>query len=62
MSTPSIRKRLDLERPVERSIIEDRMDLAVHAPNGSNQQPYKFVIVHDRATKEKLVGVYRAAM
>src|SRR5262249_50927658 len=38
------------------------LDLAVHAPNGSNQQPYRFVCVDDAATKAALAGIYRAAM
>ncbi len=62
MSTPSVRKRLDLARPVERSVIEQCLDLAVHAPNGSNQQPYKFIVVDDSTTKRALAEIYRAAM
>ena len=61
-STASVRKRLDLGRPVERSVIEECMELAVHAPNGSNQQPYRFVFVDDPARKAALAGIYRAAM
>jgi nitroreductase/ketosteroid isomerase-like protein len=62
MTTPSVRRRLDLARPVARSVIEECMDLAVHAPNGSNQQPYKFIIVDDAGTKAQLAEIYRAAM
>jgi nitroreductase len=62
MSTPSVRRRLDLERPVDRSIIEECMDLAVHAPNGSNQQAYRFVFVDDPSTKRELADIYRGAM
>ena len=61
-TTPSVRKRLDLARPVEREVIEECMDLAVHAPNGSNQQPYRFLFVDDPATKQGLADVYRAAL
>lgn len=61
-STPSVRRRLDLERPVDRALIEECLDLAVHAPNGSNQQPYRFVFVDDPATKAELARIYRAAM
>lgn len=62
MTTPSVRKRLDLGRPVERAVIEECMELAVHAPNGSNQQPYRFVFVDDPATRQALADVYRQAM
>ena len=61
-TTPSVRKRLDLERPVEREVIEECMDIAVHAPNGSNQQPYRFVFVDDPVKKQGLADIYRAAM
>jgi nitroreductase/ketosteroid isomerase-like protein len=61
-TTPSVRKRLDLTRPVEREVIEECMDLAVHAPNGSNQQPYRFLFVDDAERKQALAEIYRAAM
>jgi nitroreductase len=61
-TTSSVRKRLDLERPVERAVIEECLDLAVHAPNGSNQQPYRFVCVDDAVRKTALADIYRAAM
>lgn len=61
-TTPSVRKRLDLKRPVERSVIEECMNLAVHAPNGSNQQPYRFLFVDDHKRKQELADIYRGAM
>ena len=61
-TTPSVRKRLDLDRPVEREVIEQCLDLAVHAPNGSNQQSYKFLFVDDPAQRSALADIYRAAM
>ena len=39
-TTCSVRKRLDLDRPVERSIIEKRLDIAVQAPIGGNVARY----------------------
>ncbi len=62
MTTPSVRQRLDLERPVDRQLIESCMDIAVHAPNGSNTQPYRFIFVDDAAQRRALADVYRAAM
>lgn len=61
-TTPSVRRRLDLSRPVEREVIEECLDLAVHAPNGSNQQPYRFIFVDDPQRKAALADIYRAAM
>jgi nitroreductase/ketosteroid isomerase-like protein len=62
MTTPSVRLRLDLERPVEREVIERCLDVAVHAPNGSNTQPYKFVCVDDAERKLAIAELYREAM
>ena len=62
MTTPSVRLRLDLERPVEREVIERCLDVAVHAPNGSNTQPYKFVCVDDPERKLAIAELYRDAM
>jgi nitroreductase len=61
-TTASVRKRLDLTRPVDRSLIEECLELAVHAPNGSNQQSYRFVFVDDAERKAALADIYRAAM
>lgn len=61
-TTPSVRRRLDLDRPVDRALVMECMELAVHAPNGSNQQPYRFVFVDDADRKSRLADIYRAAM
>jgi len=61
-TTPSVRRRLDLTRPVDRALLEECLDLAVHAPNGSNQQPYRFVFVDDPERKAALADIYRATM
>jgi nitroreductase/ketosteroid isomerase-like protein len=62
MTTPSVRLRLDLERPVEREVIERCLDVAVHAPNGSNTQPYKFLCIDDADRKLAIADLYRTAM
>src|SRR5262249_18015860 len=53
---------LDLQRPVAREVIERCLDVAVHAPNGSNTQPYKFLCVDDADRKLAIADLYRAAM
>ena len=62
MTTPSVRLRLDLERPVAHEVIEQCLDVAVHAPNGSNTQPYKFLCVDDAERKLAIADLYRSAM
>jgi nitroreductase len=62
MTTPSVRLRLDLERPVARAVIEQCLEVAVHAPNGSNTQPYTFLCVDDAERKLAIADIYRGAM
>src|SRR5258708_25653089 len=42
-TTRTVRKRLDLSRPVERDLLEQCFDLALPAPTGANQQGWHFV-------------------
>ena len=61
-TTRTVRKRLDLTRPVPRSVIEECMDLALQAPNGSNHQAFEFVVVEDPVLRERVAEIYRAGM
>jgi nitroreductase len=61
-TTRAVRKRLDLERPVDRVDVEDCLRLAFQAPNGSNQQLWQWVIVDDAPTRAAMADIYRAAM
>ena len=44
-TTRSVRKRLDFERPVEREVLDECLALAQQAPNASNSEPWRFVVV-----------------
>ena len=46
-TTRSVRKRLDFDRPVERSVVEECLEIALQAPTGSNSQGWQFVLVED---------------
>jgi len=61
-TTRAVRRRLDLERPVPRAVVEKCLELAFDAPNGSNQQPWRWVLVDDPSTKERMAQIYRDAM
>ncbi|MCY4426056.1 MAG: nitroreductase family protein [Halieaceae bacterium] len=61
-TTRSVRKRLDLERPVERAVVEECLDIALQAPNGSNLNTWKWVLVDDAATIGKIAELYNLAM
>lgn len=60
-TTRSVRKRLDLSRPVEPEIIEKCIEIAIQAPSGSNQQGWHFVIVTDSVKKAAIADCYRRA-
>jgi nitroreductase len=60
-TTRSVRKRLDFDRPVEREIVMECLDLALQAPTGSNRQGWQWVFVEDQAKKDRLAEIYRAA-
>src|SRR5947207_1983625 len=60
-TTRSVRKRLDLERPVEPAIIERCIEIATQAPSGSNQQEWHFFVVTDAAKRKGLADLYQKA-
>ena len=59
-TTRAVRKRLDLERPVEREVIEACIDLAIQAPTGSNSQGWQWVVVTDPEKKAAIAEHYAA--
>ncbi len=60
-TTRAVRRRLDLSRPVERSVIEDCLRLAVQAPTGSNAQAWRWIVVDDPERRAALAELYRRA-
>lgn len=60
-TTRSVRKRLDLTRPVESDVIQRCIDIALQAPNGGNRGRYHFVVVTDLAKRVSLAELYRKA-
>lgn len=53
-TTRSIRKRFDFDRPVPLELINECIDLATQAPNGSNSQDWHFVVVTDPDKRRQL--------
>lgn len=58
-TTRSVRKRLDFDRPVERAVVLDALDVALQAPTGSNRQAWHWVIVEDPDKKRAIADIYR---
>lgn len=58
-TTRSVRKRLDLTRPVEPEVLQECLQLALQAPTGSNSQNWHFVVVTDPRKCQALGDLYR---
>ncbi|GAB3567654.1 nitroreductase family protein [Amycolatopsis endophytica] len=57
-TTRSVRKRLDLSRPVPNELIEQAITLALQAPTGSNRQDWHWIVVTDAGQRAKLAELY----
>jgi nitroreductase len=60
-TTRTVRKRLDLERPVPLSLIRECLEIALQAPTASNAQTWHFMVVQDPGQKAALAELYRKA-
>jgi nitroreductase len=58
-TTRSVRRRLDLGRPVPIETVMDCLRLAVQAPTGSNVQGWRWIVVTDPAIRASLAELYR---
>ena len=57
-TTRSVRKRLDLTRPVEREVLLECLDIALQAPTGSNRQGWQWMFVTESDKKTVLAELY----
>lgn len=58
-TTRSVRKRLDLERPVPPELIAECIEVAMQAPTGTNAQNWSFVVVTDPDKRRAIADCYR---
>ncbi len=58
-TTRSVRKRLDLTRPVDRDTVMRCLEIALQAPTGSNRQGWKWLIVTDADKKARIADYYK---
>jgi nitroreductase len=58
-TTRTVRRRLDLTRPVEREVLEECLHLAQQAPSGSNAQKWHFVVVTDESQRAETGELWR---
>ena len=60
-TTRAVRRRLDLDRPVEREVLLECVRLSQQAPTGSNSQGWRWLMVTDPDKKAALADMYRKA-
>ena len=60
-TTRSVRKRLDLDREVELSVVHECLDLALQAPTGGFSQDWRFLVVTDPELRRTIAGYYEQA-
>jgi nitroreductase len=58
-TTRSVRKRLDLQRPVPLELIRECLEVAVQAPSGSNAQHWHWMVVTDPDLRRQIGEYYR---
>ncbi|MEU1313393.1 nitroreductase family protein [Streptomyces cinnamoneus] len=61
-TTRSVRKRLDLTRPVPLELVKDCLRIALQAPSGSNRQTWHWIVVTDPAQRAAIGRYYRQAV
>lgn len=61
-TTRSVRKRLDLETPVDLDVVLECLEIAQQAPTGSNNRSYRWIVVQDAEQRAALAGIYRKGL
>jgi nitroreductase len=61
-TTRTVRKRLDLDRPVPLSLVRECLEIALQAPSGSNRQTWHWVVVTDPDQRAAIGEYYRRAV
>jgi len=61
-TTKSVRRRLDLTRPVPRAVVTECIRLASYAPNASNGQEWRWVVVDDPDLRARVGEQYRKVL
>lgn len=61
-TTRSVRKRLDFERPVPRELVQECLELAFQAPNGSNMNSWHWVVIDDPELVAQAADIYNGGL
>lgn len=60
-TTRAVRRRIDLDRPVEDQLLYDCIDLAEQSPTGGNQSTRRWLVIRDPEQKKAVADLYREA-
>src|SRR6185312_7926418 len=58
-TTRSVRKRLDLTRPVPLELVKESLEVALQAPTGGNSQGWHWMVVTDPDLRSAVGDYYR---
>jgi nitroreductase len=58
-TTRAVRRKLDLERPVEPEVLDECLRLALQAPSPGNTQAWRWLVIRDAGVKERLGALFR---
>ena len=53
-TTRTVRKRLDLTRPVPMELIRECLEIALQAPSGSNRQGWQWLVITDAELRRQI--------
>jgi nitroreductase len=61
-TTRAVRRRLDLDRPVDVEVVLDCLDLALQAPTGGDAQGWRWIVITRPETKARIRDIYVDAL
>ncbi|TDU89154.1 nitroreductase [Kribbella voronezhensis] len=61
-TTRTVRKRLELDRPVPPELIKECIEIALQAPSGSNRQTWHWLVITDPAKRAAIGEYYRRSV
>ncbi len=60
-TTRSVRRRLDMGRPVSLDLVRECLEIALQAPSGSNRQSWYWIVVTDADLRNEIGNFYKRA-
>jgi nitroreductase len=58
LTTRSVRRRLDLDRPVPLEVVGECLQIALQAPTGGHAEDWRWVVIGDPAVRAEVAQVY----